>query len=1111
MRRKIELFKHIRRHIFSVLLTALILLQTLVLAQSDKINRLEDFKHYHDDGYEVIEVTAITCRGTKSYIDDWKDLSKKRKVPYVTTHPSVGFRYSKDPDNLYFLQPTLWAFKEDSPFRSKSHEDSYKATQIGTDAHNRPIFKSRYAWGLSLYDLGYLRNPGIYATQVKGQMSVKEWPLPSPGGADQVQIVVFLESHTAEKGKNLFTLNLPITGSAKGSGSKSGDLFSNLSDKAVPAGIVFALMFLAMGLSGAAAGAGNGLDGNSNTHNTGANRAGDEFSGSEKDQSSEEEAEEQPETPQLTLRLNRKEIVIIEGSSAHPAINATVIGESEGEWDFSLHPAADLENAVADCSCNKTSAKTCEIKVSATRLEEGAGRSISSEIQILAHNSKSGVSLEANLTVISARKGLILVGATPIRIAADGETESKIEVTALAAFEGKISTDFDLLQNIRFSDQLETSSETAAKAFVTAAPVFRTTGADAGWHNLRGFERNEPASYIFKVRTARLLPGQGESYFATAWLSDSSGQNRLAVPLMLDVDLMQNQSRAWEIELERCRQIIARLPEQHRVRLLAMVEKESAFLGAKGLYELRKQIWKAGQALWEAEGLSGYESVERWAGFIENSLNFAQWAGRMATDALIANKLKIGVFAAMAVGEIYDLVLSGIQAYQHDKSFDQWVEECFWKEIKEMFIDMGAAALDPDKFVARFGKNKKVIAIAWSVQFGYHFIANLTVHKLSVIDAAKKAAMTVATAAALKLLAKKMGDVAKKKGMSAENIDDAAAELGWQDARKKVADFEDAFKSGNKNAVREKMLSIQSDKFALKEINKWPEEIRRSYNEEIGKMYASIDKRVKKKIIQDLKSQGIDVSNKNLNMTNATNAKKTVKVGSDRDISVEYSYVDKNGREVTLEYPKEKLRDVYGRELYRTVGHKNAKNLSPDELMDKYDQYALDSTDAEAYGLKRKKFLSQELDGQKIDKVELENSDFAKAMNKTGLEQKFDDGAQIGMTASYKSKHWFNKASDAVKNGNPVEGESFKMEGMSQLVKQYKNIYKPRRDLIEMMGKRQVDDTGMRKLINMMEKAVNLEKSPSYVEKLVKDNGFSSLNEFADAFGGKIASMNDML
>lgn len=1073
-------------------------------AQRDQIDKLSDFSHYRDGIYEVLKFKIVAVgtiqRQFTGVGKPVKEVPRPREGLYA-----IGLRYNANPDVLYTFQPSMWPYQEHA---RKLLENVGGITQTGTAQKNRPIYTSHHIVGISLPRYELLKNPGFRSTQLHATTDIKGWKIPAISSAEQVQIVVYMDPYEAAKGKNVVTATVSYP--KPGDENKTSAGTGGFSEKYLPAGIVFALMFLALGLSGAAANAGS-IGKNSDTAEISDNDSNENEPSPDDNQESTENEEMQ--TPTAHIWLNRKEIVLIEGSNSHPRIFAAIKDEddNEGSWQFSLHPLADLENAVEECFCQPTSNNACDLKITATKLPEGSGRSITSAIQILAQNSKTGKTLEAFLNVTSARKGLILVGSNPIRIAADGESESKIEITALTAFEGKLSTDFDLLQNLRFSDQIETSSESAAKAFSTAAPVFRTSGEDAGWFNLRGFEKNEPATYVFQVRTKRLLPGQGESYFATAWLCDHTGQKRLAIPLMLDVNLMQNQSRAWEIELERCRQIIARLPMQHRQRLLAMVEKESAFLGAKGLYELRKQIWQAGQALWEAEGLAGYESVERWSGFIENTLNFAQWAGRMATDALIANKLKIGVFSAMAVGEIYDLVLSGIQAYQKDKSFDQWLEEGFWKEIKDMFIDMGAAALDPDKFVEKFGKNKKVIAIAWSVQFGYHFIANLTVHKLSVIDAAKKAAATVATAAALKFLAHKMGEVAKKKGLHTENLDDQAAEIGWQDARKKVADFEDALKNGNQKEMRQKMLDIQSDKFALKEINKWSKEIRQGYNDEIGKMYAAIDKRVKKQIIQDLKSQGINVSNKNLNMTNATNAKKMVKVGSDRDISVEYSYVDKTGRQVTVEYPKDKLRDVYGRELYRTVGHKNAKNLTPDELMDKYDQYALDSTDAEAYGLKRKKFLSQELGEQKIDKIELENADFAKAMNKNGLEQKFDDSMQIGMTASYKGKHWFNKAGDAIKSGNMVEGESFKIEGMSQLVKQYKNIYKPRRDLIDMKGIRQVDDSNMRQLINLMEKAVNLEKSPSYVESLVKQSGFSSLNEFADAFGSRIASMSDML
>ncbi len=1179
-------------------------------AQAEDIDKITGFSHYRQELEEVLTFTVTAVGRTENILVDLNDLSKTKERPVNTTFAIAATRFVSNPDIIFYI-PVIPQFATSEP------------QLIGRDKNKRPIFTTNYKFGLNLYDHNKSIN-NAYGFANSSQ-SVKNWKIPSITDPDKVQILLFLSFADAEKGQNVKVVTVPAPG-------KEGlmDGFS-LSEKAIPGTIVFGFMFVAIGLAGAATGAGASVtgkatDANSSGENTDNDTAPEQPGRKEDDEKGEEKQDETedleatvetdrdflfagnhedmrlsvilsgnnensgdilnhvtliaegaaaefiniedshsssgfgyksfnlsfsykldsefysgdtglgfpnsvsikicaPENlkldrsrvdialkaPDPEIHLNQKSIVIAEGSSEHPKIKAWVVAVDEGEWEFSVQPVADIESAIADAKCQKVTRRECNIKIKAEKLEEGAGQSVSSELQVFAKNKETGKTAKTTIVVTTAKEGLILVSQTPIRIAADGETESEIAITAVKAFGGKLQTDFDLLSEVFFSTELVTSSQLSAKAFATSRLMFKPESflkaGDDCWRNLRGFSEDSLSSFVYKVKTSILLPGQGESYYATATLGDRSGTHQLKIPLMLDVDLMQVESRAWEIELERCRKIIARLPDSHRKRMDKFLDQQARFLGAKGLYELRRKTWKMAMALWEAEGLSGYEDVERWAGYIENTLDFAQWSGRMATDFLLTNKLKMGVFAAMAAGEIYDLVLSGIQAYRNDKSFDQWLEESFWKEIKDMFIEMGATALDPDKFVAKFSNNKKVVAIAWSVQFGYHFIANLSVHKLSVIEAAKKAAITVATAAALKFLAAKASAIAKKKGIKPEqlnkiddNLDDAA-EKGWKQAKDKVAGFEDAIKSGDKKAIKQKLLDIQSDKFALKEINKWPKEVRVAYNKELGKIYASIDKRVKKKIIQDLKAKGIHVKSKDLKMTNATNASKKVKAGSDRDISVEYKYTDKFGKTMTVDYPKEKLRDVYGRELYRSVGHKNSKDLLPDELMDKYDQYAIDSKDAEAYGRKKMNY----------ENGKMENRDFNKIMDKSGLPEKLEDGTQIGMTAAYKGKHWFNKAVDSAKSGNLIESESFKMEGMSQLVKQYKNIYKPRRSLLDMMGKKQADDSKMSKLIGLMEKAVNLKKSPSYVEKLVKNSGFSSLNEFADSFGGRISAMNSMI
>jgi hypothetical protein len=810
--------------------------------------------------------------------------------------------------------------------------------------------------------------------------------------------------------------------------------------------------------------------------------------------------------PEARIAVSEKRLIMAEGSSKHPKLTAFVVSAEAGEWEFKTEIVDQLEVAIESSSCNSTGKKKAEVFVKAAKIPEGAGQSITSELKITATNKNSKTKAERIINVTSAKEGLVLVSPLPIRISADGKSMSEIEVTALKVNQGRMETDVALLQSLRFDPNLKFETMTSYNAFETSKIRFGPEDEDRfdekNWKHLKGFAEGNISSYLFKAGTKKFIPGQNDSYFAVATLTDGVSQS-LKIPLMLDIELMEPFSEAWQLEYERCQKTIELIPEKFRPRMYKLLGDRAVFLGAPGIYLLRKRIWKMGMAFWQAEGLKGYEDLERWAGYIEDTLNFAQWAGRMATDYLIANKLKLGIFAAMAVGELYDLLLSIIIAYRRDYTFDEWLGEFFWKEIKDMLIQMGASGLDPDKIVAALGNNKKVKLMAWCILFGYHTMANIIAHKMSLLEAVKKAAISVTMTFALKFFAKKAVEMAKKKKLkldakSADQLDDqmdAAAKKGWADAQKKVDAFEDAIKSGDKRAIKKHLLKIQSDKFALKQINKCSDSVKKAYNKEIGKMYASIDRRVKKKIIQDLRKKGIKIKSKDIKMTNATNKTGKIKVGSDRDISAEYSYIDKNGKKISVEVPKEKLRDIYGRELYKSIGHKNAGNAGPDELMEKYDQYALDSRDGEAYGSKKFHW----------DNKKIENRDFNRAIGKK-ITEKFDDAQQVGKTVSHKAKIWFNRDGSSM-----TETESFKMEGMSQIVKQYKNIFKPRMDYAETLGKSQPGLNKLKELIGHMEKAVNLEKSPSYVEKLVKKAGYSSLNEFSDSFGGRIEAINDFI
>ena len=602
-------------------------------------------------------------------INDINDLSNITKVAKPSIMPTVGLRYSAEPDKLFITKPGL------------SKSDLFNQSVTG-QKNNKPVIKQDFNWTIDLrnHQANYA---GSFYYSLAGETSVKGWNLPLISDPEKVQIVIYLNEKDAAKGINVKTIKVPISGGT-GSGGSGGPI-----DWKIPAGIVFGLMFIGLGLTGAASKSGDNNDNQSSIPKT--DQEPPDIEGlhlwleSDKDVLTPGESlkitamlrgpcenpgavldplglgadgdgtrylhfeEDNPETdlayksfklsfdykldsrfyqgdhdldfpqkilvgadnvpanlklanhplqisleaPKPQIHLNQKTLILAENSSKHPELKAWVISVDEGEWEFSVHPVADLEMAIEKADCKSTSNRECQIRVKSAPLPEGAGRSITSKLQILAKNKNTGAFAESEIAVTTAREGLILVSPGPVRIAADGESKSEIEIAAIRVAYGKLITDFDMLMNLRFSSEITTTSDEAAKAFQTAGIDFQDNDEGSRWKNVEGYRSGSIPSYIYKVKTRRLLPGQGKSYYGTAFVN--SGNHRVSIPVMLDVELMKGQSRAWEIELERCRFIIGKLPAKHRDRMLAMVNKRARFLGAAGLYHLRKD--KISQAI----------------------------------------------------------------------------------------------------------------------------------------------------------------------------------------------------------------------------------------------------------------------------------------------------------------------------------------------------------------------------------------------------------------------------------------------------------------------------------------------------------------------------------
>lgn len=820
--------------------------------------------------------------------------------------------------------------------------------------------------------------------------------------------------------------------------------------------------------------------------------------------------------PKASILLEPKTIVMPDNSNEHPKIEARIRTMDKNGWSFKTEVVDSLENAIKEVNIisEKEINTECSIAVNSKIIEEGAGSSITNSIKVKASNTITGEEVERILNVTVAREGFIVVSQRPVKLYADGYSETELEITAIKAENGQIFTDYELLNSVKFESVIHSDNKIAQNAFETAGLEFSKGKLD----KVVSIREGNVNSYIYKMKSKREIPGAGENYYGGLNIKASKGMKNymVNVPILLDVSTMGPGSKIWQKELENCYKIIKKIPKTHQQRMLDLVNNKKELLGARGLYKLRWRIWKTGQALWEAEGLSGYEDVERWAGYIENTLNIAQWMGRMATDVLISQFT--GTFTAIAVGELYDVVVSSINAYEDGLSFEEWFDKYFKNDIMEIIENLGAEALDPERVVKKIGKSPKKVAIAILALFGYYFIFNMTVKKMDIIDAATSAAKQVAFAGAVKFFSKKVSKyLGKRKGsktdIEIENSkkstdiklgDDAAHKLGFEKARKKINALKDAIEKGDDKAIKKYSIEIKKDKYAIAEINgnldgkmKYPDDLKNTVNKVFNnEIKAPTEKILKNKVTEHFEKKGFkDVE---IIFDGRSNPVKNVKVGSDWDVGYKVKYKTKSGKTIIRKISEKDLKPLLNDSLYDAAGNKFGKGLNPSEFAEELDVAAMGPDSAGGYG-------------KDLDKA-LELKDNVQKYIKDNKNIKLEDPQALGLSTEHKVLEWLNKADDMAKTaGNTSMIQGAKMEGIKQLSKQYKNILEPMKQISKGRNLTNKDIPNILKdAVGLMDKVVTGEKSPEYLEKVLKNKGYS-LRDIASMLGEQVEGFGKVL
>jgi len=247
---------------------------------------------------------------------------------------------------------------------------------------------------------------------------------------------------------------------------------------------------------------------------------------------------------------------------------------------------------------------------------------------------------------------------------------------------------------------------------------------------------NEPAG-VLRLALAKELPSDGRVVpcdFRLTYTGRAEPGFSAIVTLGIATTGNGPGGKEWQRELARCQEIINRfVPAAYTPKMQAMLDRRKQTLGAEGLFQLRKKIWSAAEALTLGEGGKGYADEAAWAGTITEALEWTQWAGDLAFGAVIGTFT--GPYGAAGAGMLKSGVISAINAYDEGRKPDEWLCDQF-AMLPAM---LEGKVIDPDTF-QKWGMQSK--AKAWALYISYNFLKNLW-NGQSVVEALQNTAKTV--------------------------------------------------------------------------------------------------------------------------------------------------------------------------------------------------------------------------------------------------------------------------------------------------------------------------------------------------------------------------------
>lgn len=388
------------------------------------------------------------------------------------------------------------------------------------------------------------------------------------------------------------------------------------------------------------------------------------------------EDESSDKKARLIFDTSGRSLVILSGGAEGVVVKAQVVdADPARKWQFSVEMQSGNEHL--DAAVVSVLGDTASIKVSEKHQILGSDEYLK-EFVLKAAAESNGETVSRELNVVVGREGFFVVTSAPLKIVADGETVSELELTAVRYNDGFLETDTQALIDLKHEFTAE--DHISRNAFETSEVNFR---AESEWKNVRAsidacYKNNTFASLVYKVKTSRALPsvknkGASHNVFCgglklKAPSAKGNCERTLAVELCAPAE--PTRSERFAQEYQNCSLIIEKYvpPESgYQQKFRDMLEKHAPALGPEGLFKMRHDIWLIAQKLWEAQGLKGYVEIAERIETYDKIRNWAEWGGDMALSVVLYCKTGGGIGGTLSQTSITLMKQFIVSAINHYK------------------------------------------------------------------------------------------------------------------------------------------------------------------------------------------------------------------------------------------------------------------------------------------------------------------------------------------------------------------------------------------------------------------------------------------------------------